>query len=126
MKTGNRIGVICALATGLLLSHQAFADCSDGNCTAVSLTNCSEDDDDDENKCHTGYFIGYKCAGTVTYHVSIYNAPDQEHELSSSGPNSVKFSIKRWNLTKDAYVEEMSCCNDDTDCTDILDESILP
>ena len=120
MKAGSKPGVVAALVVGLLLSHQASADCEDGDCTALSVTKCSED----KSNCHTGYFIGYKCPGSVTYEVKIHNGADKEHVLNSWGPNSVQVSkIGRWNLTKDAYVEEVSCCEDST-CTLIADDSL--
>ena len=120
MKADNKAGVVFALAVGLLLSHQAFARCADGNCTDLSVTKCAND----ESHCHTGYFIGYKCPGAVTYKVKIHNGKDRTHELSGSGPNSVTVSkIGRWDLTKNAYVEELSCC-EGSSCTTIVDESL--
>ena len=119
MKARSHTGVFLALAAGLAFGHQAFAECSDGACTDASLTVCSDDNTD----CHKGYWIGYRCPGEVTYKVTIHNGPDLEHTLRSWGPNEVTVSsIRRWDLTKDAYVAEMSCCQD-SGCTTILDES---
>ena len=118
MKARNNTGVFLALAVGLTLAHQAFADCSVGACTETSLTVCSDDNTD----CHKGYWIGYRCSGEVTYKVTIHNGDDKDHTLRSSGPNEVTAKIWRWNLTKDAYVSEISCC-EGSDCTTILDES---
>ena len=118
MKTRKNIATSLALAIGLALSHQAFANCTDGACTDTSLTVCSNDNTD----CHSSYWIRYNCPGEVTYKATIHNGDDKEHRLSSWGPNTVTAEIRRWNLTRDAYVQEISCCQDGT-CTTILDES---
>ena len=121
MKAHNASAPIAlALAAGLTFSHQASGTCADANCTSTSLTVCSDDNKD----CHKRYWIGYTCPAEVEFRITIHNGNDGKHRLGGDGEPDLNKKIWRWDWTKDAYVQSITCCPvDGGDCTLILDES---